>query len=94
MRLLLGGAMALALGGAAQAAPVGMVDDPCPPPAAPDPLGLEISQAMVADAPFPAALLAKVMDPARGAANEKAKAEQATRDWADLCRYRADNAAA
>ena len=94
MRLLLAGAMALALGGGAAAAPVGMVDDPCPPPAASDALGKEFSEAMVADGPFPSALLAKVMDPARGAANEKAKAEQAARDWADLCRYRADNAAA
>ncbi|CAN7452336.1 GDSL-type esterase/lipase family protein [Phenylobacterium sp. LjRoot164] len=87
-------ALGLLAAGAAQAAPVGMVADPCPPPAAPDPLGVEISQAMVADAPFPAALLAKAMDPARGAAAEKAKAEQAARDWADLCRYRPDNAKA
>ncbi|MGH6998126.1 MAG: GDSL-type esterase/lipase family protein, partial [Phenylobacterium sp.] len=43
---------------------------------------------------FPPALLAKLMDPARGAAAEKAKAEQAARDWADLCRYRAANAKA
>ena len=89
-----GGAMALGLGGAAQAAPVGMVDDPCPPPAAPDPLGKEMSEALVADAPFPPVLLAKLMDPARGAEAEKAKAEQAARDWADLCRYRPENAAA
>ncbi len=94
MRLLLAAAMALALGGGAQAAPVGMVDDPCPPPAAPDPLGKEMSEALVADAPFPPALLAKLMDPARGAAAEKAKAEQAARDWPDLCRYRAANVAA
>ena len=93
MRLLLAGAMVLALGGAAQAAPVGMVAEPCPPPAASDPLGREMSEALVADAPFPPALLAKLMDPARGAAAEKAKAEQAARDWADLCRYRAENAA-
>ena len=63
MRLLLAGAMTLALGSAAQAAPVGMVDDPCPPPAAPDPLGKEMSEALVADAPFPPALLAKLMRP-------------------------------
>ncbi|WP_312162079.1 GDSL-type esterase/lipase family protein [Phenylobacterium sp.] len=80
--------------GAAQAQPVGMVADPCPPLAAPDPLGVEIAQAMVADVPFPPALLAKAMDPARGAAAEKAKAEKAASDWADLCRYRPENAAA
>lgn len=94
MRLLLAGAMALALGGGAAAAPIGMVNDPCPPPAAPDALGKEFSEAMVADGPFPPALLAKVMDPARGAASEKAKAEKAARDWADLCRYRPENATA
>jgi len=91
-RLLLA-AWLLAAGAAHAAEPVGMVADPCTP-RAPDPLGVEISRAMVADAPFPPALLAKVMDPARGAAAEKAKTEQAARDWADLCRYRADNLAA
>lgn len=90
-RLLL--AVWLLVAGAAHAAePVGMVADPCTP-RAPDPLGAEISRAMVANSPFPPALLAKAMDPARGAAAEKAKAEQAARDWADLCRYRADNLA-
>ncbi|MGH6997861.1 MAG: hypothetical protein ACREEO_06685, partial [Phenylobacterium sp.] len=93
MRLLIAG-LSLLVVGAAQAAPVGMVADPCPPPEAADPLGVEIAQAMVADAPFPPALLAKVMDPARGAAGEKAKAEKAARDWADLCRYRLENAKA
>lgn len=91
-RLLLA-AWLLAAGAAHAAEPVGMVADPCAP-RAPDPLGAEISRAMVADEPFPPALLAKVMDPARGAAAEKVKAEQAARDWADLCRYRADNLAA
>ena len=94
MRWLLGGAMALALGGGAAAAPLGMVADPCPPPAAPDPLGQEISEALVADAPFPPALLARAMDPARGAAAEAAKAQKAAVDWADLCRYRQENATA
>lgn len=93
MRLLIAG-LSLLVVGAAQAAPVGMVADPCPPPEAADPLGVEIAQAMVADAPFPPALLAKAMDPGRGAAGEKAKAEKAARDWADLCRYRPENAKA
>jgi lysophospholipase L1-like esterase len=93
MRLLIAG-LSLLMAGGAYAAPVGMVADPCPAAEAPDPLGVEIAQAMVADAPFPPALLAKVMDPARGAAGEKAKAEKAARDWADLCRYRPENVAA
>lgn len=96
MRSLLIAAILVCATTTAQAAPVaiGMVAEPCPPLAEPDPVGREISEAMVADGPFPPALLAKAMDPVRGAAAQTAKAEQAARDWADLCRYRADNAKA
>lgn len=94
MRALLIAAMLACVVTSAQAAPiaVGMVAEPCPPPTEPDLVGREMSEAMVADGPFPPALLAKVMDPVRGAAAQAVKAEQAARDWADLCRYRGDNA--
>ena len=75
------------------AAPVGMVDQPCPPGASGrSPQELAFAAAVVADGPLDAGALKAY---AAGAAERSAvEAWQRANDWADLCRYRQANAQA
>lgn len=83
-------AMILAL---AAATPVGMVDEPCPPPLAAPELVRAFNAMFLApgkvDMPR---LLALTKDPAFVAYNADKTAREAS-DWAGLCRYRRDNEA-
>jgi len=73
------------------ATPVGMVDDPCPPPlAVPEPVRTFNAMFLAPGKVDMPRLLALTKDPAYVAYNAEKTAREAT-DWAGLCRYRRDN---
>jgi lysophospholipase L1-like esterase len=80
----------VAAGGAAAAPLTAMSRDPCPPPQA----GGGVGSAFLHMLLVPGARFRRPAPSAREkAAGERAAARQRARDWADLCRYRAADAA-
>lgn len=73
--------------------PVGMVEQPCPPQAPPSADVLALVGAILGPGPMDPAVVAKAIDPATVAERAKAEAAQRARDWPNLCKYRAQNAA-
>lgn len=72
-------------------APIGIVDDPCPPPVPPLP-GMEAFLEAMLDPRTPDAGTPPPGGPAAEALT-RSQAEQKARDWANLCRYRSESAA-
>jgi lysophospholipase L1-like esterase len=75
---------------AAAAQPTAMSDDPCPQSRPADAAGSAFLHMLLTPG---AHFVAPGQSPGEKQAAERAAAEQRARDWADLCRYRADNAA-
>jgi lysophospholipase L1-like esterase len=73
--------------------PVGLVDNPCPPPVPPPPEMAAMLDSMLNPSKPPPAPAAANPGGAAAQAYAKAQAEQRSRDWANLCRYRSENAA-
>ena len=73
--------------------PVGMSEQPCPPPAARSPMQVAIVQALLQPGPIDPALIVEFLSPAAVESRQKAETEQKLRDWANLCKYRSENAA-
>lgn len=71
--------------------PGGIVDNPCPPPT-PLPPGMDALLDSMLNPEKASGSPPKLSD-SSAAAMAKAQTEQRARDWADLCRYRAENAA-
>jgi lysophospholipase L1-like esterase len=82
---------------AQQAAPptvaVGMVAEPCPPQPPPSADLLALVASVLGPGPMDPAVIGKTLDPEAVAARTKAEASQRERDWPNLCKYRAQNAA-
>ena len=70
-----------------------MSEQPCPPPAPPTPMQIAIVQALLQPGPIDPALIADFLSPAAVEARRRAEEEQKLRDWANLCKYKAENAA-
>lgn len=79
---------AIAAGAAAQ--PTAMSGNPCPPPRPADVPGSAFLHMLLTPG---AHFVVPAQSPARKRAAQRAAAQQRARDWADLCRYRADDAA-
>jgi lysophospholipase L1-like esterase len=70
-----------------------MVDAPCPPPVPATAAQVMIIQALLQPGPLDPALVEHYLSPAAVAAREEAEVAQKLRDWPNLCKYRAENAA-
>lgn len=75
------------------AAPVGMVQQPCPPETPPSPELLALVAAVLKPGPMDPAVVDKMTNPQAVAARAKLEAAQRERDWPNLCKYRAQNEA-
>src|SRR3982750_1592904 len=85
-------AMALLLGAKASAAPVGIVEEPCPTPFAPSAAFNTLVTALIIEPHkiAPDEFERFLKNPELGKINE-AQRLSAAQDWAGLCRYRAAN---
>ena len=75
------------------ALPIGMIQSPCPPPVPPSAVTVAVIGAVLKPGPLDPVLMARYLAPALVAERNKADAEQRQRDWPNLCRYKAANAA-
>lgn len=73
--------------------PVGMAERPIVPPAPPTPMQVAIVQALLKPEPLDPALIAEFLSPAAVEARQRAETEQKLRDWPNLGKYKAENAA-
>ncbi len=73
--------------------PVGMTETPAAPPAPPSPMQLAIVQALLKPGPIDAALIADYLSPAAVEARQLAEVGQKLHDWANLAKYKTENAA-
>lgn len=74
-------------------APVGIVESPCPAPAAVSPESQAMMEKFLTPGRFSADFLANLGKGPAAEAYLQAQREQRERDWANLCKYKAGNAA-